>query len=151
MRRVRRGPPPRRRRRRAVVGVLERRDPLPPARYWVDAVGDDAVGTITAWLLRHADTIRLHRTEPGSAYDPVNRRNVATKWVLFDVVQPTERWRGPPGYPNLASTKVKTAADVLLSPKEVAARADEMSVIPEGLFEGVGTLLALWLLYEITR
>jgi hypothetical protein len=136
------------RRRRTRVGVLERRNPIPAGRYWMDATGDPAIDKLDAWLVAHTDTVRVVTSEfdRGSAGPFSNPTPV--QFVIFQVSAPT-RSDGLPSYPNIATPDIQTSADtVQRPPPETMPSVLDVLAIP---FEGAGMLLALWVFYELTK
>lgn len=70
--------------------ALERRNPVPVGRYWVDVQEKDN-STWHDWLMLHKDVVIVLKSEPYS--------DNATWWYLFEVNQPVE-WKGP-GFPTI--------------------------------------------------
>jgi hypothetical protein len=103
------------RRRRYVVGVLERRNPLPVGRYWIDAMGEAAIKRLDQWLKSNRKTVKVERTEFDDGLDFWGASQGASNWVVFRVLEPT-RWGGP-GIPSVADSAVKRRADTIQSPK----------------------------------
>jgi hypothetical protein len=139
---------PTRRRRRHRIGVLERRNPIPTGRYWIDAMGNAAIDKLDAWLVANKATLRLATSEydPGEAGAFTNP--MPAQFVIFEVLSPTPA-NGLPAYPNVATPSVQTRADTVQrpEPEEMPSLLDAI----EAPFKGAGVLLALWVLYELTR
>jgi hypothetical protein len=140
--------PQRRRRRRNRVGVLERRNPIPAGRYWIAAIGNGAIDKLNQWLVVNKDTLRLRTSEfdPGEAgpfTDPT-----PTEFVIFEILSPTPA-NGLPAYPNIATPDVQTMADTVQRPEP--EKMPGLLDVLETPFEGVGIVLALWVLYELTK
>jgi hypothetical protein len=93
--------------------AVERRSPLPVARYWVD-VSPAAAPAFNAWVAASAGAVAVRTT---STYDD------GWTWYLFDVTSPVP-WNGP-GFPTIATPDVKTPADVITSPPVVAPTLNE--------------------------
>jgi hypothetical protein len=93
--------------------AVERRSPLPVARYWVDVSPADQPA-FNAWVASGAGAIAVRTT---SAY------NDGWTWYLFDVLSPVP-WQGP-GFPTIATPDVKTPADVITSPPVVTPSLEE--------------------------
>ncbi len=148
MARARARPAPARRRRRTRVGVLERRNPVPTGRYWISVIGNPAIDKLDAWLVEHKDSVRLTASEfdPGEAGAFANP--VPQQFVIFQLLKPTPL-NGLPVYPNVATPDVQTLADTVQrpEPEEMPSLLDSI----EKPFEYAGVVLALWVLYELTR
>ncbi len=85
---------------------LQRANPLPPGKYWVDVPVDQVV-SFDAWSLANAATGALH-------VDATSQYNDGWGWYLFTVKAPVA-WNGP-GFPTIASASVKTPQDVHQAP-----------------------------------
>ncbi len=134
--------------RRARVGVLERRNPIPLGRYWIDAVGDTAIDKLDAWLVAHKDSVRLITSEFDKGEAGAFTNPTPVQFVIFDLLQATPS-NGLPSYPNVATRDVQSLADTVQRPPP-----EEMLSFGDALlkpFEGAGVLLALWVLYELTK
>lgn len=93
--------------------AVERRSPLPVARYWVD-VSPANEGAFNAWTAGSAGAVAVRTT---STYDD------GWTWYLFDVLSPVP-WYGP-GFPTIATADVKTPADVITSPPVVTPSLED--------------------------
>lgn len=83
--------------------ALERANPLPPGRYWVDLSPDDKL-PFNVWLgeNRGAVVVRASSADASNGWE----------WVLFEVTAPAMAfWRGP-GYPTIADASVRSESDV---------------------------------------
>lgn len=86
------------------VGALERRNPLPPGRYWIDLFEKDS----PAWLAwRARNNVKIEVTEHFSS-DPVR------DFIIFRVDAPVP-WEGP-GFPTIAPASVQSSSDTLDRP-----------------------------------
>lgn len=129
--------------------ALERRDPLPPGRYW-QFILEDEYGPWQQWANEHSDTVQVvavERKKHLAPYRPaifVTRPDLsiimeeAGSWMLFDVSAPTP-WVGF-GYPTIvtdpkviSSAQVEQAPDPL--PDDQLAR-DVWGRVSELLFWG---------------
>jgi hypothetical protein len=128
--------------------VLERRNPIPVGRYWIDVVGNPAIDKLDMWLVAHKDSVVLRTSEfdPGEAGAFSNP--VPEQFVIFDLTAPTPT-NGLPVYPNVATPDVQSRADTVQRPppEEMPGLLDSI----EKPFEYAGVLLAIWVLYELTR
>lgn len=88
------------------VGAVQRQNPLPAGRYWVDVFAPDT-DTFGAWLSSNKSTVTVRNTEHFDS-SPVR------DWYLFDVTVPTP-WNGP-GFPTIATTDVTSSADTVVRP-----------------------------------
>lgn len=69
--------------------AIERRNPLPAGRYWVD-VPASKLPAFQSWLTAHSGEVITRQTE----------ESPETAWYLFDVKAPVP-WEGP-GFPTIA-------------------------------------------------
>lgn len=99
----------------AAVGKLQRQNPLPPGRYWIDVFEKDAAA-FRAWLER-SPGVRVQTTQH---FD----ESPARDWYLFDVTAPTS-WEGP-GLPTIATADVKSSEDTVQRPPPPPSVADQM-------------------------
>lgn len=86
------------------VGAIERANPLPVGKYWVD-VFDPQEAAFQAWLRKNKASVVVRSTEtfePSGDYP-------GRAWRLFEVSSPVT-WEGP-GFPTIAGPSVKTSAD----------------------------------------
>lgn len=105
---------------RAIVGALERRNPLPPGRYWID-VFEPHSAAFSAWLSRQGGKVRVESTERF----PANAGGPAREFVLFQVVQAVP-WEGP-GLPTIADAGVRTSADTVERPPPAQGPIDALT------------------------
>jgi hypothetical protein len=129
--------------RRNVVGVLERRNPIPPGRYWIDALGDPAMDKLNNWLVAHRSTLRLLASEYEKGEAGPFSNPVPSEWALFEVVQPTPL-DGLPSFPTVATPGVTSRGDTVQRP-DVEQPWDFGG---GGGFGGLGVLVLLWLLLK---
>lgn len=148
------------------AGKLERRNPLPPGRYWQD-IFDKQAGDWNAWLAAHSsgqvgDTsgdVIIERAEhftpdplrDGSwlpaALQPDNAGKIAGRvWVLFRVVRPVDWPAVKLGFPTIADDSVQQSSDTVdnppgPTPTEEIAEAVEKVTSP--LLWGLGLVLAI--------
>ncbi len=115
--------------RRRDVGVVERRNPLPVGRYWVDVFEKDAA-SFAAWLAAHKADVRVRTTQH---FDTTPARD----WVLFEVVRPVD-WQGP-GLPDVATGDVVASSDTVQRPPP---EKDALQKISDA-FSGSGTALVV--------
>ncbi len=93
-------------------GVMEKRDPLPPGRYWV-YIDEGEVPRWHAWVVASEGKVRVIVTEAQQVvakwipvvfltrFDFSIIQSVAGYWILFDVSEPV-KWVGF-GYPTTAA------------------------------------------------
>lgn len=106
-----------------LVGAMERANPLPIGRYWVDVFEKDWAA-FHGWLAAQRSGVKVSSTESFEAIDG----NPAREWYLFDVVSPV-RWEGP-GFPTVATKAIKSSADTADRPPP-----------PKNPLEGLGSAL----------
>lgn len=102
------------------VGAMERTNPLPAGRYWVDvfAPQEDA---FQAWLQKNKANVAVTTTE---TFDPIDGYP-GRVWRLFEVSAPVT-WEGP-GFPTIAGADVQTAADTVQRPDPQKDPLDKLS------------------------
>jgi len=96
-----------------VVGVLERRQPLPPGRYWITVTSapnaPDRMTHFLQWTAANAQTVIVDKTEPlGGGVNGV--------FCIFTVLQKTTWDAKQFGFPNVAGPEVQTADDTVQRP-----------------------------------
>lgn len=107
------------------TGLLEKADPLPPGRYWLDVYNTDVWAQ---WVNSHAKPIvepELGVSLPATviivktAHFPADEANgyPAGDWVLFDVVAPTP-WGVAKdlGWPDIATPDIHGPEDTVQRP-----------------------------------
>lgn len=83
--------------------AVERSNPLPPGRYWVDVSPDDR-GAFDGWLQANRGTVVVRSTSQDGSSD--------WQWILFDVTAPAMAFWNGPGYPTIADPSVTTESQV---------------------------------------
>ena len=72
--------------------TIERKNPIPKGVYWIDTF-NALKGTLrfNRWAKEHAKTITVLRREKraSDSWDPDRYH----EWILFEVVEPTKRWK----------------------------------------------------------
>lgn len=114
---------------------LERSNPLPPARYWVN-VPPESTADFDQWLQANAANLHVDST---SALDG------GWNWVLFTATAPVP-WNGP-GLPDIADASVRTYADTITSPPVTDPASSLVSTLETDaryLAIGAFALLALY-------
>jgi len=123
----------------SATGALERRNPLPPGRYWVDVFQSKATA-FNAWLARQKDSVRVETTEsyPGD----LDRAYESRDWVLFRVLAPVP-WEGP-GLPTVADAGVRTSDDTVQKPPPEKNPLDDLPKLPSpGAMGAMAALVGL--------
>lgn len=88
------------------LGKVERQNPIPAGRYWVDVFANDS-DAFGAWISSNRPTVAVRTTEHFDS-DP------SRDWYLFDVSAPTP-WHGP-GFPTIAGPNVTSSTDTAQRP-----------------------------------
>ena len=86
------------------VGAMERANPLPVGKYWVD-VFTPQEAAFQDWLRRNKANVIVTTTE---SYDPIDG-SPGRAWRLFEVNSPV-MWEGP-GFPTIAGPGVNSSTD----------------------------------------
>jgi hypothetical protein len=96
-----------------IVGVLERRQPLPPGRYWITVTSSDSAPErmthFLQWAESNAQTVIVDKREPLGG-------NVNGLFAIFTVLQPTTWDARQFGFPNVAGPEIQTSADTVQRP-----------------------------------
>lgn len=124
--------------------TIERRNPLPVGRYWVDVIGDDAIRKFDGWLVQHSFTVHVEKTQHDDGSILMGRP--PSNWVLFSVESPT-KWEGP-GLPTVASPDVRSKDDTVQKPPP---EPDPLSSFSDFFSGGAGPLIALGLLWWLSQ
>jgi len=109
--------------------TLERRNPLPVGRYWVDATAPKAV-ELTGYFAANASRIHVEVTE-GAGDDVV--------FFIFSVSQPVPWFAENFGFPTVAGAGVHSKADAVQSPDLPPSAAETA----EGLLHKAGAAVEL--------
>lgn len=117
--------------------AVERRDPLPPGRYWVDIPPKDVLA-FNVWKNTHRDAVRVQRVSTGSN---------GWEWHLFEVLAPTP-WGGW-GFPNIAGADVEGPESVYQVP--VVEQPDPEAIFTKALWAVGGIVLAAVALNRVLK
>lgn len=119
--------------------AVERRNPLPVGRYWIDVV-QSKQEAFDAWLTANRGKVGIRVSEGKADSDPPHT------WILFDVKTPVT-WNTQFGYPTIAEGEQ--------SQEDTASRPPPEPSFDWGIFTGVAAaglaplalfLGGLWLL-----
>ena len=89
--------------------ALERRNPLPPGRYWIDVFGDNRP-RFTTWARQQKASVKVRVTESDVNSEPPR------EWHLFDVSAPVPWDAQTFGFPTVAEPEVQTSQDTVQRP-----------------------------------
>ena len=96
-----------------LVGVIERRQPLPPGRYWITVTSapnaPDRMTHFLQWTAANAQTVIVDKTEPLGG-------GVNGLFCIFTVLQKTTWDAKQFGFPNVAGPDVQTQSDTSQRP-----------------------------------
>lgn len=106
--------------------AVERSNPLPVGRYWVDIPPSDTL-SFNIWKQTHRDLVKVRAVSTGAN---------GWEWHLFDVLSPV-LW-GPWGFPNIADEGVDGPEDVYKVPH--VEQPDSVAMIERALW-GAGAIL----------
>lgn len=114
--------------------TLERRNPLPKGRYWVDMFGDNRE-LFNEWLTANRGLV--HRISVESF--PADDGGPARDWSLFEVTGgPTgeflPEWVGI-GFPTIADSSVMSSSDTVTAP--------DVADLPKTDLEKIGQILLI--------
>lgn len=103
--------------------TIQRADPIPPGRYWIDALGTTALQQFDKWRDDHKATVTVEKLEAGKATDdPMEwgaHPGVDSGFYIFQVLNPTPRWPNVSkglGLPNVAPASVQQKSDTIQRP-----------------------------------
>ena len=126
--------------------ALERRNPLPPGRYWIHLDRDDAP-SFDAWRLSHKQEATI-----ATSHD----RESGWTWYLFVTSAPLPWDAAAWGYPTVAGEDVRSETDVVQRPDPEPDFAERLERAADkagrGLLIGVGAIVvAALVLNRITK
>lgn len=101
--------------------TLERRNPLPAGRYWIDVVSAKQ-DEFTGYLAAMGDRVHVEATEAG---EPL--------WFLFQVKTPIPWFPINFGFPTIAPASIKSKADTVSRPDLPKDGADQIDDAVKGL------------------
>jgi hypothetical protein len=114
------------------VGALERRNPLPPGRYWIDLFEKDSAAWL-AWRARNG--VKIEVTEHFNSSPPRD-------FIIFRTDTPVP-WEGP-GYPTIAGATVKASEDTGQRPPPTKDPIDAITdIVTSPTAKVVGTALGI--------
>lgn len=120
------------------VGALERRNPVPPGKYWFDTFEtiEPNEAFFQDWLRRNKGNVAVLTTETF----PENAGGPARTWRLFEVRAPVN-WE-PKGFPTIAAPGTETSEDTGQRPDPEMDPIDKLTE-----FYGGGTAkTAFWVI-----
>lgn len=135
--------------------AIERRQPLPAGRYWIDVFGDKFY-IMEGWIKAAGDAVHVesqHLT-PATGFDSnsgppllpgpdgLGNSTPQVMWYLFTTSKPLY-WVGQVlGFPTIATADIQSKADTATRPPPVKGPLDDvLDVLPKG--EGLGALALL--------
>lgn len=118
--------------------ALERRQPLPAGRYWIDTGGQRTI-VLAGWLQTY-QTIGLAKVERSEGYGIEAKPQL---WTLFRTSQPLV-WPGAfLGYPTIATDDVHSKADTVKRPPKPPGPFEPGGVFDPAQLEGLGSVAIL--------
>ncbi len=134
--------------------ALERRNPVPPGRYWLDVFGDNR-SLFMQWLkAANSDSAGnfVDNVVPVK-YEQYPDEGAGRDWHLLEVKRPVA-WNAVLfGYPTIAGGNVHTSEDTIIAPPPV-----EQPTLPEALERSAKTVASvlaigagLWALSILSR
>ena len=122
--------------------ALERRNPVPAGRYWVDVFdqvsthpatkGQNTQTAFRDWLRRNSATVKSESTQ---SFDTTPARD----FYIFRVSAPT-KWEGP-GFPEIATPAVQSSADTVQRPDPEKDPLDQLGDALGGAGSAASALL----------
>lgn len=153
--------------------AIERKDPIPIGKYWVDALDEIAIFYFDTWAIRNSGTVKVIKREehaPGYVWSPLspmldpdvpadaatsisrNKRN----WYLFEVTAPTPRWQPVKNLslPTIVKSPTAPTAAPVTSSADTATRPPPVtaSTMFGGILGDAKTVaIVLGVLYLVSR
>jgi len=106
--------------------AVERRNPIPPGRYWIDTFGPDILD-FEAWAMQ-SPQVEVEASEIFESETPKRQ------WVLFKVKSPAVFEARKYGFPTIADDNIRTSGDTVQRPDPEVTPG-----IPE-LLDGIKTV-----------
>lgn len=102
------------------IGAVERRNPLPPGRYWIDVFGAD-IEPFDMWLkgngaIGFVDVLSTEFFDGQPAVPPFLDARPARNWILFRVNAHTPFNQIEFGFPTIAGNDINTSSDTAQRP-----------------------------------
>jgi hypothetical protein len=124
---------------------LERGNPIPVGRYWID-VFEPNIALFNEWAKRNNPHIinREHFEQTWGMTDPT--LYPARDWILFELSAPAPRWDNKLGFPNKATGGISTSDDTVQKP----IVADPLDALMHPLEHagwwvlGIGAAVGIW-------
>lgn len=127
--------------------AIERRNPVPPGKYWVD-VFEPHIADFRTWLSSNSESVSVDKTENYLA----DGDNPAHNWYLF-TVHTDIKWEGP-GLPTIADENVHASTDTSEKPPPEPSGLEtiEAGIEKAGNFLIIGALVgAAYVGYRILK
>jgi hypothetical protein len=109
--------------------AVERRNPLPIGRYWVDILDTPRAKTsriffFDAWLAQHRNEVKvIKKEEKGTTLWSLDYTGIRDNWYLFDVVKPVEWPRDKGfGFPSIVQSPTAPNAPPVTSSADTVQR-----------------------------
>lgn len=147
--------------------AIERSDPVPVGRYWIDAINAEAILTFDAWCIFNSGSVKVIKKEEFPAAggvnlnpfddDPMTFGAPGRNWYLFDVTKPTPRWKTPTkglGLPNIVKSPTAPNAPAITNAAQTGQvpKPPTTSDMFSNMFGDVKTVaIVLGLLYLVSR
>jgi len=145
--------------------TLERRDPIPPGRYWLHVRMPDADGgkqgeAFSAWVLEQngsAAEFEQAKDRPVQILSTQDGEPDGMAFVIFRLIKPVPRWplSAGLGAPSIAPDSIRDASDVTQAPELPAGATEQGGAIEQisGALKviGFGAIAAYLLGKLITR
>lgn len=131
-----------------VVGVIERRQPLPPGRYWITVTSSpsapDRMTHFLQWTAANAQTVIVDKTEPlgGQVIEPGEQTRNGL-FCIFTVLEKTTWDTKQFGSPNVAGPDVQTQSDTAQRPPPVTPGSMVSDILADLFATPVGKLVLI--------
>lgn len=116
------------------TGAIERRNPLPVGKYWVDVFRKD-LSAFEAWGRKNSVKLKVRTIE----HFPNDDDALTRDWILFDVLAPVP-WEGP-GLPTIADASVTSSSDTADRPPPTPGAIDQMQGMLDQATHEIGDAL----------
>lgn len=112
--------------------AVERRNPLPVGRYWIDIIDEPGAKSsriffFDSWLIRNSTAVKvLKKEELGTTLWSLDYSGIRRNWYLFEVLSPVDWPRDKGfGFPSIVKSPQAPNAPAVTSSTDTAQRPPE--------------------------
>lgn len=118
---------------------IERRNPVPPGRYWID-IFESGFSAWQTWLASNRSTVRVESTEEHPAAGDAPARQFFIFSVSAPILWPENRGLG---LPSIADPGVSSSADTVVRPPPPGGVIDQLGDAVDSISSGVKTVVVV--------